>query len=390
MAVDPQFHATLDTVRRDFQALPERVGTTRFQSLKNNLYSSLDSWKQRFSGLRSAVDFRRLMISLVRTLLEKTSRGFTTSGLDQPQLTRPDRGVCFLSNHRSTSLDPILVNYALSTHLSRTAYNAAGDNIFRTPWLGHLIRLNRGFVVKREVEGIDEKLAEAQKLSAYINGLLDQKEWVWIAHRNGRSKDGSDRTDSAVLAMLKKSRGEPTWEEWSTRAALMPVCMSYELIPLDLHMAVELTGGAWHTGQHRDMKNIYSEIMSEKGRMHLAFCPPVSGATRTALVEQIDRGIHGAARLFESNLLAYVELGLASLEEETRLRQDVDLEKGRWVLDRKKDLPEEARLPFLKMYSAPVVNAVARRGSLEKAVALQGPGQMTTVPPALPPPPPVP
>lgn len=296
----------------------------------------------RMNTLKSWVDFQRFMIFLLDQLVERTTEGFTTSGLAQ-DASAYDGGTVFLSSHRSTSLDPAMANYLLWKRYGRSAYNAAGDNIFGTPWLGHLIRLNKGFIVKRNVEDPDEKIREAERLSEYINELLAKDSWVWIAHRNGRAKDGRDKTDSAVLAMLKLSQPELNWAEFSQNRKLVPLAMSWEIIPLDDHMAMELNGITAHDGKQRDMMNVVSEIRMEKKRLHLHFGQPVQAEKRSTLVKGIDRQIHLNTRLWEANWLAYSKVAEDEESEPVfaAIKDRIDLSGGLWLEERIKNICNE-------------------------------------------------
>jgi hypothetical protein len=293
----------------------------------------------KLKSFRSWSDFQNFMVYMVQQVLDRTTQGFSFGGLDYITKEINHRGICFLSSHRSTFLDPALANYTLYKTFGKTAHNAAGDNIFKTTWLGHLIRLNKGFMVKREVEDMDEKLLEAQKLSGYIKDITEKQKWVWIAHRNGRAKDGKDMTDSAVLSMLKMAHEDRNWEEFSQETAYMPIAMSWEHIPLDDLMAQELNGITLHSGTHRDMMNIITEIRIPKRRIHLQFCEPAHGVKRTELVKSLDHQIHSNTKLWESNWVAYLELLRAQDPQQAQkihnqVSTQVDLSQGQWVLKR--------------------------------------------------------
>ena len=58
------------------------------------------------------------------------------------------------------------------------------------------------FIVKRG-GGIREKLLNSKLLSEYIHySMFDENESVWIAQRNGRTKDGLDKTQQGLIKML--------------------------------------------------------------------------------------------------------------------------------------------------------------------------------------------
>ncbi len=403
----------------------------------------------KLKSIRSAMDFQKFMLTLVSSLIKRTSEGLTVSGLsnitdlgyslldigkseilksqigktnkEQEQIASASGiGICFLSSHRSTALDPTLTSFVLRHYFAKGVHNAAGDNIFKTPWLGDLIRLNRGFMVKREVEDMDEKIAEARRLSGYIDDLNNQGEWVWIAHRNGRAKDGNDLTDSAVPSMLKMALSETSdWQDFARTRALMPIAMSWEMIPLDNLMAQELNGLLTHKGKHRDMQNIFSEIKLKKKRIHIHYAKRIDPDTisnRKQLVKAIDNGIHSGTRLWEANWLAWLR-NLRAQDADgadqaaKMLLARVDLSKAAWLpghiekhraqtlaalesgdLDlnmtpaqpQEKSLPERAddvARSLWSMYAAVVENAIQSLGSLSAVLDYQDALQLDCVSP---------
>jgi 1-acyl-sn-glycerol-3-phosphate acyltransferase len=368
---DPAFQKTIIAFQSEIHRLYSHKAVKTIERQFHAMAQTLEAWKMQFAGLGTAKAFRKHMVSLVDALIQKTCHGLSWSGTEQADLQAHQIGVCLISNHRSTSLDPVFVNYVLNRTRGHGAFNAAGDNIFNTPWLGHLIRLNRGFIVRRNVDDPDQKIAEAYKLSDYVKQILDAKETVWIAHRNGRSKDGTDQTDSAVLAMLKMSHPELDWQTFSQTRVLMPVAISWELVPLDLSMAQELVGQNVAGGMNRDMHNIFSEVIGEKGRVHIHFGQAVQASKRSDLVRGIDNAIHAGTRLFESNYLAYSLSQDCSPLERALISQKVDTQAGEWVINRGKDLEPAVHERFIGMYAAPVINAIKLHGSLAQVLDRQ-------------------
>jgi hypothetical protein len=80
--------------------------------------------------------------------------------------------------------------------------SAIGDNLVQKTFLLALAKVNRNFLVRRNLP--PRELLESSKLmSEYIQDLLVNKNRsVWIAQREGRTKDGNDATHPGVLKML--------------------------------------------------------------------------------------------------------------------------------------------------------------------------------------------
>jgi len=339
----------------DIRSYPERIFTTywnkvmedpHFKALLEHLSSHNGTIKRKISSLKNLEQFKTFMVSMVELLVHKTVESISFSGTEE--LRKPSKGgSIYISNHRSTSLDPILFNYMLHSETGDTAYNAAGDNLLNTSWLGHLIRLNRGFIVKRHVDDMDQKLHEADKLSHYIRSLVEKGRNVWIAQRNGRAKDGNDMTDSAVLAMLKLSHKEKSWEEFSRDVPLVPVSMSYEEIPLDTDIIRDHLGMIDKSDSQRDSGQIFKEIGERKRKIHIHVSPRVLGSKRGELVKKIDTSIVGGTRIWGSNTYA------AELLKSFDSLADKPV---RWLKDKLSDQDELIQKALLRLYAAPLLN----------------------------------
>ncbi len=332
-------------IRKDphFQSLLDRAGG-RIGRIQAKLMFIL-SWKQ----------FRRTMARLVDFIIDHSTEGISYSGLENIPRNRP---AIYISTHRSTSLDPILFNHMLYRHSGETAYNAAGDNLLKTPWLGHLIRLNRGFIVRREVPDIEEKLEAAEKLSGYIRSLTDKGKSVWIAQRNGRAKDGRDVTDSAVPAMIKMAHRDKSWEEFTNEVDVIPVSISYEEIPLDTLLVEDRLGKLDKSDERRDSSQVVQELTQKKRRIHIHLSPAVRASKRSELVKLLDRRIIQGVRLWESNIHAASLLGMVGDGFSNRLDElgQKMSSGGAWIAQKLHDLRPEIREKILELYAQPVVS----------------------------------
>ena len=337
---------------------------SKIESLKNfikgkNLGERLLEFQKRFSSVQA---FQKILVHLIEENIDKTTDSFTYSGTEN---LPKDKGFILLSNHRSIALDAAFANYVLYKERRNTAYNGCGDNIMETSWLGELIRINKGFVVKRKVEDVDDKIAEIQKLSLYISDLVNKGQSVWIANRGGRAKDGMDTCDSVVLAMLHKAHAETSWEEWSEKTALIPLSISWEYSPCDLILADDLAHPERKKAPHRDFQDITTEISSPKGRVHLAFGKAVRGTKRREIVAALDREVQSNFRLYDANFLAYSMTHDLSSAERSLIDKNIDMKRANAVLQRGMGLNTQAFRHFLGIYANPVVSALRHYRDLE-------------------------
>lgn len=252
--------------------------------------------KRQARRLHSVDDLQLLMARYLKILLRGTSDGMTVTGLDA--LDR-SHAYLFISNHRDIAMDPTLLNYSLWMEGHATTQVAIGDNLLGTGFRSDLMRLNKAFVVYRDVSGARAALNAMRQTSAYMRTVLESGESVWIAQRQGRSKDGVDRTEPALLKMLHLAyrRDTATFSEWLRQVRLVPVSISYEIDPCAPIKARELyfrhTEGRYDKEPEEDAESIETGIAGFKGRIHLHFSPPVVGdyADADELAHHLDRRI---------------------------------------------------------------------------------------------------
>ncbi|MEQ9208874.1 MAG: 1-acyl-sn-glycerol-3-phosphate acyltransferase, partial [Pseudomonadales bacterium] len=148
-------------------------------------------------GVKDVKTMQDVIAVYMEKMIKDTTNGLTQSGLDRLD---PQRSYVFISNHRDIAMDPALVNYVLYHGGFETLQIAIGDNLLKKPFVTDLMRLNKSFIVKRSLKG-RELLQSLFLLSEYIHHCIQIGENVWIAQREGRAKDGNDRTDPALLKM---------------------------------------------------------------------------------------------------------------------------------------------------------------------------------------------
>ena len=244
-------------------------------------------------------------------MIEDTTGGFSVSGLEHLDASR---AYLFMSNHRDIAMDPAFTNYALHVGGHETVRIAIGDNLLTKPWVSDLMRLNKSFIVKRSVSGPRELLAASRQLSKYIrHSLQEENAPIWIAQREGRAKNGIDRTEPAVIKMLSMSRDKSS-EEFGEHIAglgIVPVAISYELDPCDALKARELhqieSQGSYQKGEQEDVASIGQGIAGYKGRVHVSFGTPLDDRfdDAEAVATAVDRQIVREYCLHPTNIYAW-------------------------------------------------------------------------------------
>jgi 1-acyl-sn-glycerol-3-phosphate acyltransferase len=324
--------------------------------------------------VRGVSDVRSVQLIIERymtRMIERATGGFSVSGLERLNPTLP---YLFMSNHRDIAMDPAFTNYALHRGGYDTARIAIGDNLLTKPWVSDLMRLNKSFIVKRSVSGPRELLAASKTLANYIqHSLLTENSPVWIAQREGRAKDGVDRTEPVIIKMLSMSRDKRNQEfgQHIRSLGIVPVAISYELDPCDAMKAKELfqktTEGRYEKGEQEDVASIARGIAGEKGRVHVSFGTPLNGGLDTpeAVAAEVDRQIIGQYCLHPTNLYAYRRL----YGQDAPVPQQLYLEEGdcsEAVFDaRIEAMQPEHRSYALGIYANAVVSKLALADRLQ-------------------------
>ena len=318
--------------------------------------------------VRGVSDVRSIQVIIERymtRMIEGATGGFSVSGLEQ---LKPVRPYLYMSNHRDIAMDPAFTNYALHRGGYETARIAIGDNLLTKPWVSDLMRLNKSFIVRRSVNGPRELLAASKTLANYIqHSLLLEKSPVWIAQREGRAKDGIDRTEPVIIKMLSMSRDKSQrgFGEHIEGLGIVPVAVSYELDPCDAMKAKELfekaTKGSYEKAEQEDVASIAKGIAGEKGRVHVSFGTPLGGnlSTPDAVATEVDRQIITEYCLHPTNLYAYRRLYGGNALMSTKFH----VEEGDYseaAFDARIAAMPEAHRPFaLGIYANAVVSKLA-------------------------------
>ncbi len=268
--------------------------------------------------VNSVYDFQKRYISeFVNALLQLTVSDFKVSGLEN---LKTDTAYLFISNHRDIILDSTLINHVLLNAGHKTSEIAIGNNLLIHKWINVLVRLNKSFIVRRDLKG-KEMLIGSQKLSAYIRDtIVNRNTSVWIAQREGRTKDGIDKTDPAILKMINMS-GSNNFTDSFSEVNIVPVSVSYENEPtIESKIAATFskkTGEKYAKTQEEDLKDMGRGLYSMKGEVNIVFGKPVNGDLKSiekikkrnekflTLAERIDNEIYKNYVLTKPNYIAF-------------------------------------------------------------------------------------
>ncbi|TAJ14235.1 glycerol acyltransferase [Marinilabiliaceae bacterium JC017] len=277
----------------------------------------LQEFLNKLSQISSIKDFQHEVIyPYVKEILKNTTKGVFSSGLENLD---PNQSYLFISNHRDIVLDSAILNILFVEQGFETTEIAIGDNLLIYPWITDLVKLNKTFIVKRNAP-VRQMLANSKLLSAYIrHAISERNQGIWIAQREGRSKDGDDRTQVSLLKMLNMS-GEKDFAQNVSDLNIVPVSISYEYDPCDYLKALEFLykrdNPDYHKTQSDDLKHMGAGLNGRKGRVHFAFGTPLKKELQPlndipkndqfqALAELIDDQIHNNYKLWPGNFVSH-------------------------------------------------------------------------------------
>ena len=276
--------------------------------------------KRKSTNLKTVRDVQLLVSRYMDALIEKTIFDFTVAGLDN--LTA-GKAYLFVSTHRDIMMDSGLMNLAIHRAGYNTSRIAVGDNLFGKPYAADLMRLNKSFVVERNVTGTKMIYQSLRRTSAFIRTSLEASESVWIAQREGRAKDGLDRTVPALIKMLALAYDGEIRHPGGLceRVPIVPVAVTYEIDPCAIRKARELyithLHGRYEKPEGEDLASMVDGMLGFKGRVHLHFGERLQGefAGAGALAGELDRRIIGGLKVFPTHLEAARQLGLDDLPD---------------------------------------------------------------------------
>ncbi|MDM3869874.1 1-acyl-sn-glycerol-3-phosphate acyltransferase [Porticoccus sp. W117] len=364
LVADPELHDTI--ARMKYPRLARWLPWVFRGPIKARL-------EEAFAGASDVASFQQVIGHYWWGLMEKQTRDITVSGLEK---LNPKASYLFICNHRDIAVDPAVVGLCLDRGGFGTPRIAIGDNLLTKPFTSDLMRLNKSFIVKRSVSGRREKLAALLQLSGYIrHSICQENSSIWIAQREGRAKDGLDRTDTALIKMLSLSKGkEQEFAEAMGQLNIVPVTLSYELDPCDGYKARELyeveKHGSYQKSEHEDLKSIYKGIVGEKGLVHVAFGEPLTAdelESADTIAAAIDQHVIENYHQHSSNLIAYNVLhgdhpNLSTMREKLALSDQEWAEREQQFKQRMQELPAEHRNIALAGYANSVVSQIGLQG----------------------------
>ena len=338
--------------------------------------------KQMMLSFRTIRDFQlEVMRCVNEQVIARSTTAFTYSGVEQLD---PKKQYLFVSNHRDIMLDACLLQYILYKNGHETTEITFGANLMSSPLVIDIGKSNKMFRVERG-GNMKDFYQSSKHLSEYIRYVLTEKgQSMWIAQRNGRTKDGKDQTDQGIIKMFCMSEPEDKIKALS-ELNITPVSVSYEWESCDILKALELYESRFSKYIKKpgeDLNSILTGIAQPKGHVNFTICPQITeeelhqfdGCTNNeyhrAVAQLIDRRINAAYQLTPNNYIAH------DLRYGQQIYRDHYTEEERYAFEAYMEQlntfdiaePDVLKDIYLGIYANPVDSKLALKGGENEKV----------------------
>lgn len=279
--------------------------------------ADMDEVTRELLRIKTVDEFQtRVMYPAIQAVVSKTTDGVSFDGFDK--IDDVKRHI-FIANHRDIVLDSAILDLLLYEHKIKTCQITFGSNLMKGNLVINIGKLNKMFRIIRG-GNIKDFYRNSLEVSAYMRHVVTElDESVWIAQRNGRTKDGNDKTEMGVLKMFSLS-SEKGFVDNLDELSITPVAVSYEYEPCDFLKTAEIYISKFQKyvkGENEDLNSILTGIKQKKGKVHLSMTAPITrkeleicdekekNEKMVALASVIDQRIYSHYKLFKTNYIAY-------------------------------------------------------------------------------------
>ena len=301
-------------------AMQRLTDSDAFPLLASYVYPGvpLEEVRQRVRGFKTVREFQSdTMYKVNEQVIERSMTAFSGSGLEHLD---PHKHYLYVSNHRDIMLDASLLQYFLLKNGFDTSEITFGANLMTSPTVIDIGKSNKMFRVERPGGDIKAFYRASLHLSEYIRYVIKEKgQSVWIAQRNGRTKDGRDATDQGIIKMFCMSEQRDKIKALA-ELNIVPIAVSYEWEPCDILKVLELYQSQYTRYVKKpgeDLNSILTGILQPKGRVHFELTEPLTAEELSAfegmtnneyhkeVARLIDKKINKAYRLWPNNYIAH-------------------------------------------------------------------------------------
>jgi hypothetical protein len=276
----------------------------------------VDKWVEDVLNCKTQFEFHLSFANRVfHYFLDKTCQKTFFSGIEN---INPNNQYLFIGNHRDIILDSSFLQVYYFRNGHRATRTAIGDNLIANSLFAEIAKIHKMFLVLRSGT-LKDKIANTHLLSSYIyHSIFNERESVWIAQGNGRTKNGDDKTQQGLLKMLTFACPQNSIEKLK-QMQITPVAISYQYEPCAQLKARELAfseNEPYKKQPGEDTKSIIDGITDYKGDVHFVIGKPIQkefeeipqdislNEKLTILCEIIDNQIYDNYFLYPQNYIA--------------------------------------------------------------------------------------
>ncbi|MDL2231539.1 1-acyl-sn-glycerol-3-phosphate acyltransferase [Porphyromonadaceae bacterium OttesenSCG-928-L07] len=309
---NPKFDDIRPYYEEEIPAAMHRIAASQsFPLLASYVYpnENIENVREMIKGYKTIADFQyEVMVKVNEQVIAQSMTEFTYGGLEQLD---PNKNYLYVSNHRDIMLDSCLMQYILRINGHDTTEITFGANLMMHPLVIDIGKSNKMFKVERG-GNIRDFYHHSFHLSEYIRYVINEKKQsVWIAQRNGRTKDGKDKTDQGIIKMFCMSKPENKIKALA-ELNIVPVAVSYEWEPCDILKTLELYESQqmkYIKKPGEDLNSILTGIVQPKGRVHIEFAQPISQDDLEAFDNQTNNEYHkNVATLLDERIISSYRL----------------------------------------------------------------------------------
>jgi hypothetical protein len=255
--------------------------------------------------------------SFVDQVISRSIRHLTFDGYEH---LNQNKRYLFISNHRDIVLDSSIFQYILHFNFGhRPSEITFGSNLMSSQLIIDIGKSNKMFKVIRG-GSIKDLYTNSLHLSEYIRyAITEKQESIWIAQRNGRTKDGKDATDQGIIKMFYMSSPDNPVKALA-ELNIVPIAISYQWESCDILKTLELYQSRFEKYVKKpgeDLNSILTGIRQPKGDVHISVGTPLSKSElapftglpnnkfNMQVASLIDNQIHKRYKLTCNNYIAH-------------------------------------------------------------------------------------
>jgi len=343
-----------------------------FPLIVNYLFPEVDVEKyiHDFRKITTTNEFQgQIMHHVIRSIVGKSASGLSAVGFDK--LDEKQKRM-FIGNHRDILLDSAILQILLRENALSTSEITFGSNLMTSQFVIDIGKMNKMFKIVRG-GNIRDFYRNSMHVSSYMRYAITEKDQsIWIAQRNGRTKNGDDKTEMAVLKMFALSSNKsfiPNLLELN----ITPLVISYEYEPCDFLKVAELYVSRYQKyvkEPNEDLHSIIQGITQWKGNIEFVVCDAITKEELEAcdslmrnekfqrLAEIIDQRIYKNYKLWATNYIAYDILYKSDTysKEYTENQRKAFEKYMNDGLEKIEGEYEELKTIFLEIYANPLKN----------------------------------